>query len=130
MFWADVVLAAHIIYTAYIVLGLAAIWIGRLAGARFVTNSWFRGTHLGCMAVVVVQSLLGIMCPLTVLEWRLRSASGLAFYKQTFMQRVAEVVLYEDLPGHVFLVIYAAFFIAMLLTAVFVPFGKRKTDSC
>jgi hypothetical protein len=127
MFWADVVLALHMAYTAFIVLGLMAIWVGRLFRARFVANPWFRWTHLACMGVVVVQSILGIMCPLTVLEWRLREASGLIFYRETFMQRVAEVVLYEDLPGHVFLVIYIAFFMAMLLTAVFVPFGRKNT---
>lgn len=124
---ADLVLAAHIAFAAYIVLGLAAIWIGRIAGAGFVHNPWFRWTHLGCMAFVLAESLVGMFCPLTELEWRLRRASETAFRERTFMERAGDLLLYEDLSDEAYLAVYAIFFAAMLITAKLVPIrGFRK----
>mgnify|MGYP006292094581 CR=1 FL=1 len=122
---ADLVLAAHITFAAYIVLGLAAIWIGRALGFGFVHNPWFRWTHLGAMGFVLAESLAGMLCPLTEIEWRLREASGIAHYKQTFMSRVAEVILYEDLSDAAYTAIYAGFFAAVLITARLVPIRRR-----
>jgi hypothetical protein len=127
LFLADLVLAAHIAFAAYIVLGLAAIWIGRAFGAGFVHNPWFRWTHIGCMAFVLAETLAGALCPLTELEWRLRRASGLELYNETFMERAAELLLYEDLSNAAYLKIYAAFFAAMVITAFAVPIRGRKT---
>ena len=121
---ADLVLAVHIAFAAYIVLGLAAIWIGRIFGLGFVHSPWFRWTHLGAMGFVLAESLIGILCPLTEIEWRLREASGISHYKQTFMSRVAEIVLYEDLSDAAYMVIYAGFFAAVLLTAWLVPIRR------
>ena len=54
------------------VVGLALVWIGWIRGWAFVRNAWFRGAHLLAMAIVVLESVFGIECPLTTLEHALR----------------------------------------------------------
>ena len=39
-------------------------------------NFWFRGSHLGAIAVVAAESLVGFVCPLTTWENRLRLLAG------------------------------------------------------
>jgi hypothetical protein len=65
-FWADVVVAVHVAYVAFVVLAVPAILVGGLLGAEWVRNSWFRNTHLAMIAIVVIQSLCGVTCLLTV----------------------------------------------------------------
>src|SRR5207244_4008272 len=69
---ADAVLVLHAAFVLFVVLGLAAIWIGAALGRPFAFNPWFRGTHLAAIAFVVVQPVLGYLCPLTIWEDQLR----------------------------------------------------------
>lgn len=122
---ADVVLAAHVLFAAYNVLGLAVIWIGALARWRFVGNRWFRGTHLAAMGIVVAEALLGRACPLTVWENRLRAGAGQERYAGSFLSHWAGRFFYFDAPPEVFAVIYVAFFGLMVLSVRLVPVRWR-----
>ena len=64
-FLADAVLVLHFAYVAFVVLGMAAILAGIALGWQWVRNFWFRGVHFLMIAAVAVESLLGILCPLT-----------------------------------------------------------------
>ena len=48
------------------------IQLGGALGWGWVRLRWFRITHLCAIGVVVIQSWLGVMCPLTTLEMALR----------------------------------------------------------
>ncbi len=126
---ADFILLVHVLFAAYNVLGLALIWCGAIVGWGFVRGRWFRGTHLAAMGVVVAESLLGMVCPLTRWESRLRLLSGDGEYEKSFMHHWAEKLFYYDVPLQTFTVIYVAFFVAMLATLWLVPVewrGKRR----
>ena len=74
---ADLVLVLHAAFCAFVLLGLVLIWLGRFRGWAFVRNLWFRMAHLACIGVVVAESMLDIVCPLTTWEDRLRLLAGL-----------------------------------------------------
>jgi hypothetical protein len=102
---ADLVLALHAAFVLFVVGGLAAIWVGEVLGRAWARNPWFRGLHLAAIAFVVVQSLLGYACPLTIWEDALRGESG----AEGFIARWIRAFLYWSAPAWVFTAAYAAF---------------------
>src|SRR5262249_56127933 len=70
---ADLILFLHAGYVLFVVGGLALIWLGVGSGWRWVRSFWFRTLHLAAVSLVAVEALLGVVCPLTVLEDWLRA---------------------------------------------------------
>lgn len=102
---ADVVLVVHAAFVLFVAGGLLATWIGVAFRLRFAVNPWFRGLHLAAIAFVVVESVLGYMCPLTIWEDALRGTSG----GKGFIQRWIHAWLFWDWPPWVFTTAYVAF---------------------
>ena len=102
---ANLILVLHAAFVFFVVGGLAAIWIGFALGRRWCTNPWFRGLHLAAIGFVVVESLLGYACSLTIWEDTLRSSGAEA----RFVQRWVSAILYWNAPGWVFTVLYVPF---------------------
>ena len=75
-FLADAVVLVHLGYVAFVVLGMAAILAGVALRWPWVRNFWFRAVHFLMIAVVVAESLCGMLCPLTDWEDRLRELAG------------------------------------------------------
>jgi hypothetical protein len=73
------------------------------------------------MGVVVVESWLGIPCPLTVWEQDLRRLAGQASYHGAFLANWLHDVLFVDLPPAAFTLLYTAFAVCVLLAFVLVP---------
>jgi hypothetical protein len=69
---ADLLLFAHALFVVFVVSGLLMIIAGRLLSWSWVRNPWFRLAHLIAIGVVVLQSWLGQVCPLTIWEMALR----------------------------------------------------------
>lgn len=109
---ADVVLAAHTALALFLTFGLAAIWLGLWLDWGFVRGRAFRLTHLAGLAVVALESVLGMACPLTDLESALRSAAqplpGAAPYRGGFIAHWLGRILYYDCDERVFLTLYLA----------------------
>jgi hypothetical protein len=59
-FWADVIVAFHTAYVAFIVVGLVAICVGALLRWGWVRNPWFRYTHLIAIVIVAGEAVLGL----------------------------------------------------------------------
>ena len=106
---ADAILVLHALFVAFVVGGLILVFAGRAAGWSWVRNPWFRVTHLAAIAVVVIQSWLSIICPLTTIEMNLRSWTGNATYTGSFIAHWLEAALYFQAPAWVFMVCYTAF---------------------
>ena len=124
MIWlAGTVLAIHALIALFIVLGLAAIWIGSCLGWEWVRHPLFRRTHLFAIGLVSTLSLLGIACPLTALEDWLRNGSVGA---QGFIERWANRLLYYDLPAWMFTLSYVVFALMVLLTWRRIPPRQRR----
>ena len=109
---ADAVLVVHALFVAFVVGGLLATWVGLALGAGFARNPWFRGLHLAAIAFVVGETLLGMMCPLTVWEDALRGEAS----ERGFLQRWIHAWLFWNAPPWVFTAGYAAFGALVALT--------------
>lgn len=118
---ADVLLVVHFLIAAFIVGGLLLVWIGAALGWRWVRNPWFRYLHLGAIAFVAAEALLGVMCPLTVWEDMLRGG----IRADSFVGRWVRHFLYYQAPEWVFTAVYLAWTAATLLTLRWV--APRRT---
>ncbi len=110
----------HVLFVVFVVFGLVLIFVGRAFAWSWVRNPWFRLIHLVSIAVVVIQSWLSIICPLTSIEMTLRSRAGDATYTGSFIAHWLESVLYYQAPPWVFVVCYTAFGAAVVASWVWV----------
>jgi hypothetical protein len=118
---ADLVLLVHFSYVAFVVVGLLLVWIGYFRGWAFVRNVWFRGLHVLSMAIVVLESVFGIECPLTTWEHSLRLRAGQGgLYEKSFMEHWIHRIMFFELEPSTFTVIYVAFFLAVVASFVWV----------
>jgi multisubunit Na+/H+ antiporter MnhB subunit len=106
---ADFVLLLHASVVLFAVAGLALIVAGKLRGWSWVRNFWFRSLHLLAIGIVVAQSWLGMMCPLTTLEMSLRARAGETTYPGAFIAHWVETLLYWHAPDWVFTLVYSCF---------------------
>ena len=87
-FWADVVVLVHALYVAFVVAGLVVVLVGAALRWRWIRNFWFRIVHLSMIGIVVMESLAGMVCPLTTWEAALREKAGDdALYPGSFLGR-------------------------------------------
>jgi hypothetical protein len=126
---ADAVVVLHAAYVAFIVLGQLAILVGILARWRWVRNPWFRWSHLTAIAIVVVEALWGVVCPLTVWESWLRSRAGQTSYSGDFIAYWTHEFLFFDFPNWVFTLIYVSFGLLVLATFLLAPPRGRSQQA-
>ncbi len=106
---ADVLLFGHVLFVAFVVFGLALIFIGKTVDWVWVRNPWFRIAHLAAIGIVVFQSWVGVICPLTAWEMALRERAGEVTYSGSFISYWLETLLYYQAPAWVFTVCYTVF---------------------
>ena len=116
---ADAIIFVHVSLVAFIILGLMLIYVGMFRNWSWVRNTWFRVAHLLCVGIVVLQSWLGIICPLTVWEMGFREKAGDAVYSGSFVAHWLESLLYYRAPDWVFVIVYTVFG-ALVLASWFV----------
>jgi len=114
---ADVILIVHFLIAAFIVAGLIVVWLGAALRWRWIKNPWFRYAHLGAIAFVAAEALLGIACPLTVWEDVLRGGMR----AESFVARWVQYFLYYRAPEWVFTLAYVTWAAATLATLWLVP---------
>ncbi|GMU66285.1 MAG: hypothetical protein AMXMBFR36_25590 [Acidobacteriota bacterium] len=123
---ADVVLALHVLFVAFVVLGLALIVVGGVRGWGWVRHRRFRQLHLAAIGFVVVETWLGRICPLTDLEASLRDGVGSDGYESGFIAYWLARLLYIDAPPWAFLLAYTAFGAAVFAAWFRVPPRRRR----
>ncbi len=125
---ADALLFVHVLFVAFVVVGLVLIFTGKFLDWAWVRNPWFRVAHLAAIGVVTMQSWAGVVCPLTTWEMLLRERAGEAAYSGTFISHWLEALLYYRAPAWVFAVCYTVFAAVVVISWFWVrprPF-KRK----
>jgi multisubunit Na+/H+ antiporter MnhB subunit len=128
---ADLVLLAHTLFVVFVVLGLVLILCGAALRWLWIRNPWFRFAHLLAIAVVVLQSWLGVLCPLTTLETGLRQRAGDAPYAGSFIAHWLEALLYYRAPAWIFMVCYTVFGAVVALSWYYIrprPFQIPSTE--
>ena len=63
---ADEILVVHVLFVCFVVFGLVAVYLGYFLNWLWVRNLSFRLLHLLAIGIVVLQSWLGVICPLTI----------------------------------------------------------------
>ncbi|MEC4767139.1 DUF2784 domain-containing protein [Halomonas sp. CUBES01] len=123
---ADALLVIHVLFVAFVVLGLLAVYAGYFLNWQWVRNRVFRIVHLGAIGYVVVQSWLGAVCPLTTWEMALRAEAGAATYAGSFIQHWLQSLLYHNAPDWVFMAVYTVFGGLVLASWSMVRPGQRQ----
>jgi hypothetical protein len=118
---ADLILATHALFVAFVILGLVAILLGRYRRWGWVRNWWFRSAHLVAIGIVIAESWLGMVCPLTEWESWSREAAGGSAYSSSFIQHWLHEILFYDFDPWVFAVAYTVFGILVVATWLLVP---------
>lgn len=122
---ADLIVAIHAAYVAFVVIGLLLILIGIARRWEWVRGWWFRVAHLVAILIVAAESLLDIPCPLTEWEYRLRELGGQAVSGGTFIGDLLHNLIFYDFPPWVFTCAYVAFALLVALTFVLAPPRSR-----
>ena len=104
---ADLILIIHFCIVFFVVFGLVALPIGCLRNYSWTRNIKFRASHILLMGFITLEAILGITCPLTILENILRQIE----YQQSFVSYWLSHFIYWDLPTYFFVIIYSACFI-------------------
>jgi len=122
----DIVVFVHLCYATFVVVGFLLILIGAALRWRWTRNRVFRWVHLGCIALVAVEAVVGQICPLTLLENWLLVSSGSAGYERTFIGNLIYNLLYYDFPAWVFTIAYVSLATLTALTLVLIPPVRRS----
>jgi hypothetical protein len=120
---ADIIVALHLGYVSYVLIGQILILLGWVMGWQWVRNLWFRVTHLAAILVVAIESIFEIECPMTTWEYDLRILAEQQAAEGSFLGNLLGNILFYDAPADhpVFLLSYVAFALLVLATFVFVP---------
>jgi hypothetical protein len=125
---ADAILVLHFAFVLFVMGGLLLIWIGYAAAWPWIRNVWFRAAHLAAIVFVAGEALLGIVCPLTLLEDALRSTTGSATPEKSFIARWVHRVMFYTAPEWVFTALYVAFALLVAATFWFVPPRRQQKE--
>jgi hypothetical protein len=118
---ADALLTLHVGVVLFVVLGQAMLLLGGWRRWSWVRSFRLRVAHLLLMVFIAVQAWLGQLCPLTVWEQDLRRIAGQTGYRESFIEHWLSRLLYWQAPWWVFVAVYTAFAMLVLLTWRWLP---------
>ncbi|MBW1715601.1 MAG: DUF2784 domain-containing protein [Deltaproteobacteria bacterium] len=125
MILADTIAIIHLGYVIFVILGFILILVGILLKWKWIRNLWFRVVHLGAIGGVALEALLGINCPLTVLEFELRYGATPSDGRLSFVGNIVDSILFYDAPAWLFAIIYSAFAILVAITFILAPPSRK-----
>ena len=126
-FLADIVLCVHVAYAAFVIGGLLMIPLGGWWGWHWVRARALRLAHVICTAIVAMEALIGVICPLTWVEHVLLLASGAPGYDRSLIGHWLYWLLYYDAPAWVFTVSYTALAMTVIMLYYCVPPAPRPS---
>ena len=118
---ADVLVAVHVAYVSFVVLGQLAILVGIGRGWRWIRNVWFRLAHLAAIVAVALEAAFGIPCPLTIWEADLRALAGEQVADVSFVGRLLHHAIFIDVPLWALNALHIAFALVVIVTFVLAP---------
>jgi len=124
---ADIIVFIHFLYLIFTVGGEAAILAGAVFRWKWIRNFPFRMVHLAGSAFVAFEALIGMICPLTELEWKLREAAGQYVNKNmSFVAKFIHKIMFYDFPPLFFILLYIFFAAAVILSFIFIKPERKK----
>jgi hypothetical protein len=122
---ADLVLVTHAAYVLFVVGGQTLIIVGWIRGWEWTRCRVFRLLHLAAIGLVMLETWLGINCPLTTLENFLRLQAGAVAYEHSFIAHWLRWMIFYAAPEWIFALIYTVFTTLVILTWLAYP-PQRK----
>jgi hypothetical protein len=122
---ANLILMAHVGIVLFVVLGEVLFLLGARRGWRWVRNLTLRLSHLVLMVFIALQAWMGALCPLTVWEQSLRRRAGDLAYTGSFIEHWLSRLIFFEAPWSLFVAVYTAFALLVLLTWRWVPPARR-----
>lgn len=108
-FLASLVLIIHFLYVLIVILPALLIPIGARLNWYWVRSRRLRILHVAMMGIVVIEALVGMICPLTWLENKLLESSGSKGYQDSFIGHWVSLIMYWEAPTWIFTVTYVLF---------------------
>ena len=109
-------------------MGELAILIGAAFRCRWARNPWFRSLHLLAIAIVALEALAHINCPLTVWENSLRALAGQETSNDTFVGRVVQrIFLNGRWEPWVYEYLHIGFGLLVVATYILLPPRWRRS---
>ena len=118
MLAADIILVIHFLIVFFIISLFALVPYGYYKKWTWVSIKKIRYTHLFLITFVAIESIVGIICPLTILENNLRGT----ITNQTLVSKYLSKLIFFDFPGSFFLSLYLiGFLFAVYLNLKYPP---------
>jgi polyferredoxin len=125
-FLADATVLIHALFVLFVAGGQLLILVGWVSGWAWTRNLVFRIAHLAAIGFVVLETWLGIVCPLSILENNFRGLAGAAKYEMSFIGYWLNRLLFFSFPAWVFTLIYSIFFLWVVVTFFAYPPKWRR----
>ena len=123
---ADIVLMFHFAIIFFITVGFFLIPIGYSFGWVWIQNSKLRICHCGMMIFVTFETILGITCPLTLIENSLRGIN----VSTSFIFYWINQIIYWDFPNQFFIVLYCICLVwTFLMWKIFPPMIENNAKN-
>ena len=123
---ADLILLLHFAWVLTILVPIPLIVLGSYRGWRWIRNRTFRLIHLLMIGIVVLESLFGMICPLTLWEDLLRNTAGQTPYGASFVEYWIARILFYDFPPWVFTTLYVAVALTILALYWRIPPARKN----
>jgi len=101
---ADVVLVVHFCIVIFVSTGFVIVPVGYMLGWGWIANKRLRIIHAGTMTFVALETVLGLTCPLTMIENHLSGMNPSGSFIGFWIRHV----FYWDLPIEFFVILYFA----------------------
>ena len=100
--FSEIVLLFHFSIFLFIILSFILIPLGYHKKWKWVKNKYYRLIHLILMGIIFIETILGFMCPLTILENFLRNNLRI----NNKITQIIHQIMYWDLPTYQFIILY------------------------
>ena len=114
---ADLVLIFHFCIVLFITSGFFLVPVGYKFGWGWIKNRKLRILHFGMMVFVTIETILGVTCPLTLIENNLRGINQ----PKSFIAYWVEQLVYWYFPTQFFLILYCVSLTWTILIWQFYP---------
>ena len=98
----EIVLLFHFCIFLFMILSFFLIPLGYYQKWEWVKNRYYRLIHLVLMGIIFIETILGFMCPLTILENFLRNDKEI----NNKITQIIHQIMYWDLPSYQFIILY------------------------
>ena len=119
---ADFILLFHFCIVIFISFGFILIPVGYSFDWIWIKKRYLRLLHAGMMSFITFETLLGMICPLTIIENNLRGINE----NHSFISMWVSEIIYWNLPSKFFVILYCILLLwTFLMWKIYPPVKKN-----